>query len=139
VSATPNPALAPATSAPVRPATSGAARERQAAGRAFAEVLHDASKQASAPGAVAGTGDVRFSKHALERVQRRGIPLDATTLGRLQSGVGRIAAKGARDSLVLVDGTAFVVSIANRTVITAVGHEQMRDHVFTNIDSAVIA
>jgi flagellar operon protein len=82
---------------------------------------------------------VRFSKHALERAQRRGIPLDATTLGRLKSGVGRIAAKGARDSLVLVDGTAFVVSVANRTVITAVGQEQMREHVFTNIDSAVIA
>ena len=38
----------------------------------------------------------------------------------------------------LVDGTAFVVSVRNRTVITAVGADQMRDQVFTNIDSAVI-
>lgn len=141
MSAQPNPALAPATGAPVRPAPSVGSRGRQAqsTGRRFADVLHDASAQALPPQPSAGAGDVRFSKHALERVQRRGIPLDAATLGRLQSGVGRIAAKGARDSLVLVDGTAFVVSVANRTVITAVGQEQMREHVFTNIDSAVIA
>ncbi len=82
---------------------------------------------------------MHFSKHALERVQRRGIPLDQITLGRLQDGVGRAAGKGSRDSIVLVDGTAFVVSINNRTVVTAVSPEHMREHVFTNIDSAVIA
>jgi flagellar operon protein len=72
-------------------------------------------------------------------VQRRGIELNATTLGRLSEGVTRAAGKGSRDSLVLVDGTAFVVSVNNRTVITAVGSEHMKDNVFTNIDSAVIA
>ena len=78
-------------------------------------------------------------EHALARVQRRGIELDQSTLGRLSQGVQRAASKGSRDSLVLVDGTAFVVSVSNRTVITAVGSEHMKDNVFTNIDSAVIA
>jgi flagellar operon protein len=41
--------------------------------------------------------------------------------------------------VVLVGDTAFVVSVRNRTVITAVGKDQMKDHVFTKIDSAVIA
>jgi flagellar operon protein len=82
---------------------------------------------------------LQFSKHALARVQRRGIELDSATLGRLSQGVERAAGKGSRDSLVLVDGTAFVVSVSNRTVITAVGSEHMKDNVFTNIDSAVIA
>ncbi len=129
-------ALAPST--PATPASGAPGRGAPVApggAPSFADVLHDAARaQPPAP-----TGDVRFSKHALERAQRRGIPLDHATLGRLSSGVGRIAAKGARDSLVLVDGTAFVVSVGNRTVITAVGAEQMREHVFTNIDSAVIA
>ncbi len=88
-------------------------------------------------GAVASP--LQFSRHALARAQRRGIALDAATLGRLSEGVGRAASKGSRDSLVLVDGTAFVVSVNNRTVITAVGSEHMKDNVFTNIDSAVIA
>ncbi len=100
-----------------------------APGQSFAEAL----KQAG------GSQPLQFSRHALARVQRRGIELNSTTLGRLSEGVGRAASKGSRDSLVLVDGTAFVVSVSNRTVITAVGSEQMKDNVFTNIDSAVIA
>jgi flagellar operon protein len=82
---------------------------------------------------------LRFSGHALQRIERRGISVDEATLSRLDGGVQRAAAKGSRDSLVLVDETAFVVSVPNRTVITAVDREHMREQVFTNIDSAVIA
>lgn len=99
-------------------------------GRAFADVL------ARTP---ASKTPLRFSAHALERIARRGIGVDETVLARLQEGVSRVAAKGGRDSLVLLDGTAFVVSVAHRTVITAVDREHMREHVFTNIDSAVLA
>jgi flagellar operon protein len=133
-----NPALIPpgGLTAPLAPAGSpatadGASRGTPAAptGPSFAEVLKGADSSQS----------LQFSKHALARVQRRGIELDASTLSRLSEGVGRAASKGSRDSLVLVDGTAFVVSVSNRTVITAVGSEHMKDNVFTNIDSAVIA
>jgi flagellar operon protein len=85
------------------------------------------------------TAQVQFSGHALQRVRRRGIEVDAGTLQRLQNGVERAAGKGARESVVFVDSTAFVVSVRNRTVITAVDRDHMKDHVFTNIDSAVIA
>jgi flagellar operon protein len=130
-----NPALLPpgaAESPRIGPAANRRTDASDTSGPSFADVLKDASK-------TSGAEPLRFSKHALERVQRRGIALDPTTLGRLQEGVGRAAGKGSRDSMVLVDGTAFVVSVPNRTVITAVGSEHMRDHVFTNIDSAVIA
>jgi flagellar operon protein len=60
-------------------------------------------------------------------------------MARLDAGVQRAASKGARDSVIFVDSTAFVVSVQNRTVVTAVDREHMREHVFTNIDSAVIA
>jgi flagellar operon protein len=102
---------------------------RPGAGGSFADVL--AAKVQSSP--------LRFSSHALQRIERRGIKVDEATLGRLDGGVARAAAKGSRDSLVLVDQTAFVVSVPNRTVITAVDREHMREQVFTNIDSAVIA
>ena len=79
-----------------------------------------------------------FSRHALERLQQRGIDLGEQTMQRLTGGIARAADKGSRDSVIFIDGTAFVVSVKNNTVITAVPSERMREHVFTNIDSAVI-
>jgi flagellar operon protein len=124
------PPTAPADRAARRP-TDGTTRTppTEAPGQSFADALAQAG----------GSQPLQFSRHALARVQRRGIELDATTLGRLSDGVTRAASKGSRDSLVLVDSTAFVVSVSSRTVITAVGSEHMKDNVFTNIDSAVIA
>ncbi len=119
---------APAGAPAGKPADRGA-QGAKAPERAFADALSQAGAEQQ----------LQFSRHALARVQRRGIELDASTLGRLAEGVQRAASKGARDSLVLVDGTAFVVSVSNRTVITAVGSQHMKDNVFTNIDSAVIA
>lgn len=139
-----NPALIPpgASAPPQRPAgpTRPAAGPAPGASetRPFAEVLSSASG-ASSPSGARSAADLHFSRHALQRVQRRGISLDQRTLGRLSEGVGRAAGKGSRDSVVLVDGTAFVVSVANRTVLTAVPQEHMKEQVFTNIDSAVIA
>ena len=82
---------------------------------------------------------IRLSAHAMGRLQERRIQLDADHLARLADGVDRAAAKGSRDSLVLVDQVAFLVSVRNRTVITAVDGDSLRDNVFTKIDSAVIA
>ena len=123
-----NPALLPPGVEPVQKPAQGAGPGAPLKGPAFDEVLRQR------------VGAVKFSGHALQRVERRGIDLDANnTLARLESGVDRAASKGARDSVVFVDGTAFVVSVRNKTVITAVDSEHMREHVFTNIDSAVIA
>ena len=97
-----------------------------------------AKPQTSFADALDRASGVKFSGHALQRIERRGIDTSAPTLARLDGAVQRAAAKGARESVVLVDGTAFVVSVRNKTVITAVDAQSMRDHVFTNIDSAVI-
>jgi len=99
-------------------------------GPSFADVLTQGAAGIKAP---------QFSRHALERINRRGIQLSGSTLQRLAGGMARAAGKGSRDAVVFVDNTAFVVSVPNNTVITAVGSEHMREQVFTNIDSAVIA
>lgn len=116
--------------APVTPAQAVAALNLPVGTPTFASVLAHSTSAAQAP---------TFSRHALERVTRRGIQLDQSTLQRLGGGVSRAAAKGSRAAVVFVDNTAFVVSVPNNTVVTAVGSEHMREHVFTNIDSAVIA
>jgi flagellar operon protein len=82
---------------------------------------------------------VTFSAHALERLRMRNIRLTQEDLTRLGSAIDRVAAKGGRESLVVYKDTAYLISVKNRTVITAVDKTHMQDHVFTNIDSAVFA
>ncbi|MDQ5808729.1 MAG: flagellar biosynthesis protein [Actinomycetota bacterium] len=122
-----NPALIPpGISGPSAPAPASAEGARSLDPARFAQLL-DARRIG-----------VQFSNHAVQRLQRRSINVEPGTLQRLDDAVGRAANKGARDAVVFVDGTAFVVSVRNKTVITAVDRDHMRDHVFTNIDSAVI-
>ena len=83
--------------------------------------------------------EVRFSKHAQERLNERNIQLDQKDLADLQQAVSLAEKKGANDSLVLLRDVAFIVSVKNRTVVTALDGESMKQNVFTNIDSAVIA
>ncbi len=81
---------------------------------------------------------VKFSQHAKDRLEQRNIKLDDTQIERLQDAVEKAAQKGARESLVLMDtNLAFVVSVRNRTVITAMDGASIKDNVFTNIDSAI--
>jgi flagellar operon protein len=124
-----NPALIPPGLAPVARPAGATSTTKGPNGPAFATVL--SQTQQATP--------VKFSAHALQRVERRGIDVSPATLGRLNDGVERAAGKGARASVVFVDATAFVVSVPNRTVITAVDRDHMKQQVFTNIDSAVIA
>ncbi|MCA1946816.1 MAG: hypothetical protein LDL55_01695 [Armatimonadetes bacterium] len=81
---------------------------------------------------------LKVSGHAQTRLQSREIQLGKEEWERVLNGVERAAQKGARESLVMLDDVALVVSIRNRTVITAVDKQHLKDNVFTNIDSAVI-
>ncbi len=126
---------------PINPAlmVPGVAGVVPAPAHAPARALHGVPGFADQLQQAGGTAGVRFSNHALQRIERRGIDTSPDVLHRLDAGVARAAAKGAREALVLVDGTAFVVGVKTRTVVTAVDPGSMREHVFTNIDSAVIA
>ncbi|MBQ9947001.1 MAG: hypothetical protein IJO91_01310 [Oscillospiraceae bacterium] len=100
-------------------------------GGSFAAALQEklAEKQAG----------VEFSKHAIQRLEERSIDLaEGNTLERLNKGVEIAADKGSNETLVLVDQTAFVVSVRNNKVITTLSHEDLRGNIFTNIDSTVI-
>lgn len=81
---------------------------------------------------------LKFSQHAQQRMATRQITLTAGDLERLGTAVEKAARKGARESLILMDDLALIVSVANRTVVTAVDGAGIKENVFTNIDSAVI-
>lgn len=87
---------------------------------------------------LAGDRNVNFSKHASERLFSRGITLGPEKLNRLADAIDKAAAKGSKETLVLTDEAALVVSVKNRTVITAFDRDNLKDGVVTAIDSAVI-
>lgn len=84
-------------------------------------------------------GKLKFSAHAQSRVTSREMSLSDDDMKRLETAVTKADDKGAKDSLVLLRDMAFIVSVRNRTVITALKGEQAQENVFTNIDSAVVA
>mgnify|MGYP002855217748 CR=1 FL=1 len=83
-------------------------------------------------------GQVKFSKHANERLEQRNITLSDEQLGRLKEGTQKAISKGIKESLVLVDNLAFIVNTSNRTVVTAMDSQSNEENVYTNIDGAVV-
>lgn len=81
---------------------------------------------------------IEFSKHATARVLERNVPISATNLERLNNGVELARQKGLDDTLILVDRTAYLVSVKNSKVITTVSESELSGNVFTNIDGTVI-
>jgi flagellar operon protein len=115
--------------APAAPAARPSAPQRAApgGGESFEAVL----ERRTAP--------VQFSRHAAKRIEQRGLQLDETRMRRLEDAVERAEQKGSRDSLILLDELALVVSVRSHTVVTAMDEDSRKEHVFTNIDSVVIA
>jgi flagellar operon protein len=95
-------------------------------GPSFSQVLEQADTK------------LKLSAHAQQRLTSRNIDLNQQDWDKINQGVEKAAAKGAREALVLTDKAALVVSVRNRTVITAVDPASLKENVFTNIDSAVI-
>lgn len=109
--------------APRKPVTPSATYPGAGA-RSFQEVLQD--------------NVVRLSQHAETRLQQRGIQLKPEQLSRIQTAIDKAAAKGSKESLVLMDNIALIVNVKNRTIVTAMDGTAMKENVFTQIDSAII-
>lgn len=115
---------------PVQPAQQSTPRSTQV-GRptdSFARILESKLQQ---PG-------LKFSAHAAKRLESRGIKLTDEQLRTLEEAVEKARKKGGRETLILMGDVALVVSVVNRTVITAIDGESLKENVFTQIDSAVI-
>ena len=97
-------------------------------GQSFAEILEQKK--------IAERGELKFSKHASERLISRNIDLSETQKARLNQAVKAAEAKGIKESLVMMDNLAFIVNVKNNTVITAVAGGE--EKIFSNIDGAVV-
>lgn len=106
-----------------RPSVAAGSREADTA-RSFDKILADTA------------GQVRFSKHATQRLETRNIDMSEEQKTRLSDAAGQAREKGMKESLVMVDNLAFIVNVKSNTVITAVN--DMDHAVFTNIDGAII-
>lgn len=99
----------------------------------FEEVLRQKQNEA-----VMESSELKFSKHAANRLNDRNILLTDSQNVRLENGVKQASEKGITESLVLVDSLAFIVNVPNRTVVTAMDQTETDSNIFTNIDGAVI-
>jgi len=104
--------------------------EQNHSGQTFADALREKLDQSS---------NVEFSNHAIRRLDSRSVDIEENgKLERLNEGARIAAEKGSSDALILVDSTAFLVSVRNNKVITTMELAELKGNVFTNIDSTVI-
>lgn len=106
----------------------------------FDSALGEALKKDGAPTTdlTQARDPLKFSAHASQRLKDRKIQLDAATMSKVNDAIDRAGAKGIEDGLILTKDAALIVSIKNRTVVTAMDRAQMTGNVFTNIDGAII-
>jgi len=81
---------------------------------------------------------INFSRHAQSRIISREIEITDFEMSQLKRGIEKALEKGAKNSLIIINKTAFIVSIENKTVITILDQDSIKEKVFTNIDSAVL-
>ena len=88
---------------------------------ASGQVQNGSAKQAGLTGAFDAilADRLKVSGHAQTRLASRNIELGKAEWEHVLGGVDKAAEKGAKESLVMLDDIALVVSVRNRTVITA--------------------
>lgn len=111
-----------------KPNTTNQTRRQSCQGE-FQKILHQQLNQEQ---------ELKFSKHASMRLESRQIDFSANQLERLQNGLSSARDKGVKESLMLVDDVALIVNVENATVVTALNKEESKEHVFTNIDGALL-
>jgi flagellar operon protein len=82
--------------------------------------------------------DIKLSKHAAERMNSRNINFTESEIKDLGNAIKKAEDKGSKESLILLNDVALIVSVRNKTVITAMTRESLKDNVVTNIDSTIV-
>lgn len=130
------------------PADKSGAAQKAMPGPSFQEALARVSNPAlqgalsaelgKSPSPAGNSDGVKFSNHAVERMLTRGISFNQNDMTRLNDAIGKAAAKGSKDTLILMNESALIVSVKNKTVVTVMDQAALKENVFTNIDSTIV-
>ena len=124
-----NPSIAP--SGPGAPTPTG--------GPSFKDALSSVNQSTVAPTLTPkAPPSLKFSNHAIDRMRTRGINFSPEKMARIESAVQKAEAKGGKETLLLTDDSALIVNVANKTVVTFMDKNQLKENVFTNIDSTIV-
>ncbi|MFI3173906.1 MAG: TIGR02530 family flagellar biosynthesis protein [Bacillota bacterium] len=83
-------------------------------------------------------GELSISKHATTRMEQRGMEMSTELMFSLNEAMDKVRMKGARDTVMIAEQGAFIVNVPNNVIVTAITKEELKENVFTNIDSAVL-
>ena len=100
--------------------------------------LQNTGTPAAMPGGAGATTALKFSNHAIDRMQNRGISFSPEQMAKIETAIGKANAKGAKNTLLLTDDSALIVSVKDKTVVTVMDKASLKENVFTNIDSTVM-
>ncbi len=106
--------------------------------KALGNVALDDSSAKTQSGKQEVVSNLKFSNHAIERIQSRGIKWSAEDLGKIEAAVNKAEQKGSQNSLILTGNSALIVNVKNKTVVTVMDQNALKENVFTNIDSTVV-
>jgi flagellar operon protein len=126
----------------VEPSRSNSNRAGDIDGSLFRDQLqaltNTLTPSAQAPKPNAQVSALKFSNHAIDRMQARGIRFSPEDLAKFESAMGKAESKGAKNTLLLSDAAAMIVNVKDKTVVTVMDKANLKENVFTNIDSTVM-
>lgn len=102
------------------------------------QALQISANMNSPAAAKPAVSELKFSNHAIDRMQARGIAFGPTQMAKIQSAVEKAASKGGKNTLLLSDDSALIVNVKDKTVVTVMDKTALKENVFTNIDSTVM-
>ena len=84
------------------------------------------------------SGSVKLSPEAKEMLQAVGVELKPMDLDRIGKGIDRLGESGGQKGLLISEKVAMVVDVPERSVTAVTAREEIRDHVFSGVDSVML-
>ena len=126
---------------PINSQTSNRINKPGADAESFKNALQDQLDQAGSKDVLpkqALPKTLKFSNHAVDRMTQRGIHFSPEQMTKIEAAANKAAMKGAKETLIVTDDSALIVSLKDKTIVTVMDKTSLKENVFTNIASTVM-